>query len=67
LPVVPLELESPPEELLPPCPSLEEDEASAEPELVTEPELRTSDELLNDSLEELLPVVPLEQELPPEL
>jgi hypothetical protein len=61
-----LELESPPEELLPPCPSLEEDETSAELELAAELELRTSDELLNTSLEELLPVVPLEQELPPE-
>jgi hypothetical protein len=59
-------LESPPEELLPPCPSLEEDETSAELELSTELELRTSEELLNASLEELLPVVPLEQELPPE-
>jgi hypothetical protein len=66
-PVPPLlELELPLEELPPPCPSLEEDKASAELELVTEPELKTSEELLNASLEELLPVVPLELELPPE-
>jgi hypothetical protein len=46
LPVVPLELESPPDEPLSPCPSLEEDKASAELELSTE---------LEPPLDELLP------------